>query len=66
MTEGRRRALLHVRIERQIAGVGDVTLDAGNDVVAVGVADPERRTVLRGRVGVQGEQDDDRKSGCVH
>ena len=30
-------ALLHICIEREIAGIGDISLDAGNDVVARGL-----------------------------
>jgi hypothetical protein len=40
--------LLDVGVERQLPGVGNISLDAGNDVVAVGIADVERGTWLRG------------------
>ena len=42
-------ALLHVRVERKIPGIGDVSLDAGNDVVAVGIANVQRGARLGGR-----------------
>jgi len=41
--------LLHVGVEREVSGIRDVPLDAGNDVIAVGVADVERWTRLRNR-----------------
>ena len=42
--------LLDVGVERQLpGGVGNITLDAGNDVVAVWIADVERRARLRKR-----------------
>src|SRR5688572_20795565 len=46
---GRTRAgtLLNVGVEGQVAGVGDLALHARNDVVAVGIANVERRARLR-------------------
>ena len=41
--------LLDVGVERQVSGIEDVSLDAGNDVVAVWIADVERRARLRKR-----------------
>ena len=45
----RTRPLLNVGVEREVSGIGDVPLDAGNDVVAVGIADVERGARLRKR-----------------
>jgi len=42
-------SLLHVSVEREVSGIGDVPFDAGNDVVAVWVADVERGARLRKR-----------------
>ena len=42
-------SLLDVGVERQVTGVGNITLDAGDDVVAVGIADVERGALLRER-----------------
>ena len=42
-------ARLNVSVERQLPGVRDVALDARDDVVAVSIADVERRAGLRER-----------------
>ena len=43
--------MLHIGIERESAGIGDVPFDARNDVVACGVTDLKRRAGLRSRWG---------------
>jgi hypothetical protein len=54
-------SLLDVSVERQLAGVGNITLDAGDDVVAVGIADLERGARLReGRTRAERECEEDR------
>ena len=57
-------ALLHVRIEREIAGIGDVPLDARNDVVAIGIANLKRRTRLRGSRRCHEQKRDERDAGA--
>jgi hypothetical protein len=60
--DGRTRtgALLNVSVERQFPRVGDVTLDARDDVVAVRIADVDGGAWLRecrGRTGREHEKD---------
>ena len=55
-------AALHVGIERQITGVGDITLDARDDVVALGVTNLQSGARLRERGSRQCEKEDEPES----
>ena len=53
------RAWLNVGVERQVAGIADISPDARDDVVAVGIADVERRAGLRECRCVDRERDEE-------
>ena len=54
------RRLLNVRVEGEIAGIGDVPPDTGNDVVAVWIADLKRGAGLCECGCVDCERDEER------
>jgi len=56
------RAWLHVCVEREIAGIADISPDARNDVVAVGITDVKGRAGLCECWCVDRERDEERNN----
>jgi hypothetical protein len=54
------RAWLHVCVEREIAGIADISTDTRNDVIAVGITGVKRRAGLCECGGVDRERDEER------